>query len=462
MLSNKRKGIIKVQLYQVCCWLMVSSMVLPQFGIFGVSNKGGLKKVLVLDIKNVDKNASYQYLEASLTDATLKLLKEKFAFRETDRKVWEGVAKKNYIHENDMHTYTAAMNLGLLTRQDIVIAGGYTVDLIKVKTAITEKDKTKKKKSGVDFKDKKDKKKKALKKKKKSKKTSAKKKKKKSDSKKDSKKEKKKPKKKFKTSYSLRMNIMVRIYDIAKRKVIAEIKETSPVDARLFAAVDRIAKRIAEAAKKILPNKDEWQKLGIPIDQEPLVHQINLFSSMSVASVPEASTEALNSNTVSYPNDAGQNTSVGLEYQYHDFYLSKTILWGRGLYSFAETERSVEKNTAKAMLSATGGLALAGIGLRLPLFSKLYATVLAGGGFYFGSITIDYGNLPNKPTDSGGSEVTTESFNTSAPSATMALRLGLQIAHQISFEIGAEYTHLFYIDKQIGFIQGSAGIGMHF
>lgn len=106
------------------------------FCIISSAEAAGLKKVLVLDFINIDKKGDYNYLEASLTDAVRNSLKERFAFEETPERRWQQVAADNYIFRQDFHTQTAATNLGLLARQDIVIAGGFTVREKKNETLI--------------------------------------------------------------------------------------------------------------------------------------------------------------------------------------------------------------------------------------------------------------------------------------------------------------------------------------
>lgn len=87
-----------------------------------------LKKVLVLDFKNVLKKKDFDYLEGSITDAVRGKLKEKFAFQEIEQDKWKEIAKENFIIEEDLYTYSAAINLGIAARQDIVIFGGYVAE----------------------------------------------------------------------------------------------------------------------------------------------------------------------------------------------------------------------------------------------------------------------------------------------------------------------------------------------
>jgi hypothetical protein len=82
-----------------------------------------LPRVLILDFKNKSGNASLGYLEGTITEAVTAEMKKRFTFRETPAEQWKGIAEKNFFFEPDYATDSAAMNLGLLTSQDVVIAG---------------------------------------------------------------------------------------------------------------------------------------------------------------------------------------------------------------------------------------------------------------------------------------------------------------------------------------------------
>gem|GEM_PF-2799762 len=82
-----------------------------------------LPRVLILDFKNKSGNASLGYLEGSITDAVTAEMKKRFTFREIPPEQWRPIATKNYFFEPDHGTDSAAMNLGLLTGQDVVVAG---------------------------------------------------------------------------------------------------------------------------------------------------------------------------------------------------------------------------------------------------------------------------------------------------------------------------------------------------
>jgi hypothetical protein len=97
-----------------------------------VLNSQELKKVLILDIKNIEENPDYDYLEASITESVKDIFKERFAYEETSPYEWRKAADKHQIYPDDWFTATAVMYLGQILSQDMVIAGGFTVDQGKV------------------------------------------------------------------------------------------------------------------------------------------------------------------------------------------------------------------------------------------------------------------------------------------------------------------------------------------
>jgi hypothetical protein len=101
----------------------VSRLLFPLLILSGALSAQSLPRVLILDFKNKSGNASLGYLEATITDAVTAEMKKRFTFRETPAEQWKPVAEKNYFFEADHATDSAAMNLGLLTQQDVVISG---------------------------------------------------------------------------------------------------------------------------------------------------------------------------------------------------------------------------------------------------------------------------------------------------------------------------------------------------
>ncbi len=154
----------------------------------------GLRKVMILDFKNLDKNPDYGYLEDSITEAIRNDLKAKFDFKEMPQKDWRSLAEKNFfLWPEENHSRGFALNLGLLARQDIAV-GGYYQAIIEGKG-------------------------------------------------------------KRKGNYVVRAHVYV--LDIGKKKVVSEFDVTMPADASLFGAVEELAARVVKEAKAVLPNKGE-------------------------------------------------------------------------------------------------------------------------------------------------------------------------------------------------------------
>ncbi len=174
--------------------LLVTLMPLSQ-GIWAATKK----KVLVLEFINAESRANFAYLETSITEAVKNSLKKKFVFTETPKARWQKVAKDNYMYKEDYYSRTLAMNLGLLAKQDVVIAGEYRIDVSQ------------------------------------------------------------KP---------MKVITNVRIVDIAKKTEIAQFTETGPAGSGIFATIEKIAARIAEEARAVLPSKEEWQRSGLTENTE--------------------------------------------------------------------------------------------------------------------------------------------------------------------------------------------------
>ena len=164
-----------------------------------------LKNVLILTYNNIEKDQNFTYLETSIEDAIRNMLQKKFAFAQTPREEWEKIAKDNYIFNGEYYTKSASINLGLLARQDIVISGGFTISKAK-----------KEKQTG----------------------------------------------KKEEISPEI-IIINTRMYDVSKREIIAEFDVEGPASNKIFNSIQIVANNVSEAAKRVLPNKEEWEKMGL-------------------------------------------------------------------------------------------------------------------------------------------------------------------------------------------------------
>lgn len=160
----------------------------------------GLKKVIILDFKNFDKNPNYAYLESSITDAVKEDLKARFKFKEMPTADWQKLASENYfIWPDENFTRAFGLQMGVFGRQDIVIGGHYQ--------AITTRNKGIKKEV---------------------------------------------------------VRAHVFILDIGARKLISEFDMDFPADSTLFSSVTTLANRVADESKSVLPNEKDFQKSGEP------------------------------------------------------------------------------------------------------------------------------------------------------------------------------------------------------
>jgi hypothetical protein len=158
-----------------------------------------LKKVIILPIINIDKDANFAYLEGSITDSLKERLREKFAFDELPEEKWALVAEQNYILKDDFHTRTAAMNLGILANQDIVINGGFKPVNKKIAGG------------------------------------------------------------KIKSS----IHATAHLLDVKKKKTIATIELDLPADSELFTAVGQVADRMEAETRKVIPSKEDAARSGL-------------------------------------------------------------------------------------------------------------------------------------------------------------------------------------------------------
>lgn len=164
-----------------------------------------LQKVIILPIINIDKDANFAYLEGSITDSLKERLREKLAFDELPEEKWALVADQNFILRDDFHTRTAAMNLGILANQDIVISGGF-------------KPVNKKLAGG-----------------------------------------------KIKTS----IHATAHLLDVKKKKTIATIELDLPADSELFTAIGQVADRMEAEARKVIPSKEDAARTGLKSEGAP-------------------------------------------------------------------------------------------------------------------------------------------------------------------------------------------------
>lgn len=308
-------------------------LILPAGGLFSA----GLKRVLILDFKNVEEKANYQYLENSITEAVAGALREKFAFTESPRQLWESVGKDNHIYEEDYHTHTAAMNLGLLSRQDVVIAGRYT---IREKGSTTE------------------------------------------------------------------IHTYVQIIDVNSQKVIAKFIEVGPADGRIFDSVNRIATRISEEAKVILPSKSDWAQHGADeADTTPRYNNFAATFGFGLISLPGSAKSPINADSAFVASDITNAFRLNLNFErqkvYRNFPLFVSVNLAFGSRNF---ENSLSTQAATGKLFGVG--MSVGSGYEFDLWRKFSAIPYFLLGYYNGTITMIAPNDSDRKLDVSGPQLT--------------------------------------------------------
>lgn len=333
-------------------WLILALLSLPAFSL----NAAGLKRVLILDFKNVEEKPNYQYLESSITEAVAGALREKFAFTESPRQLWESVGKDNHIYEEDYHTHTAAMNLGLLSRQDVVIAGRYT---IREKGNTTE------------------------------------------------------------------IHTHVQIIDVNSQKVIAKFIEVGPADSRIFDSVNRIASRISEEAKVILPSKADWAQHGADeADTTPRYNLVAATMGLGIVSLPGSAKTPIDGDTAFVASDITNAFRLNLSFErqkiYRNFPLFVTVNLAFGSRTF-ENFLSSQPATGKLF-----GIGLnVGSGYEFDLWRRFSAIPYFLVGYYNGVITMAAPNDSDRKLDVSGPQLIAGGILTYAFNTRMQFRLNL-------------------------------------
>lgn len=357
----------------------------PELDAVEPATDSGLKKVLILDFKNVERDPNYQYLETSITDAIRDMLKEKFAYKDSNREEVLKFAESNMLFPEEFHTQSVAFQMGLLLKQDVVINGAFT---IKKGQIVTE----------------------------------------------------------------------VKIFDIGKKKILKKFEVKGPASAELFTSVAKIAERIAEEAKAILPNKDEWQRTGASEDMGVVkLNQVALAGGFSVVPLPTAYSGTLDTTTTLRPSDFASSFAFSLGYSRNEIF-KKIFAYGNVGYQGGKKSFAVANNTQ----TINGSLAFyslkIGIGYEIPLFQKFYLSPFLGGGYYLGNIVLDYSNLPTKPIAADGSEINEHKITVSAPIVSGGLKIGFQLNSTMRIETTGEYINLFYSGNVAGFVFIGGGI----
>jgi len=84
------------------------------------------KRMLIMDFRNTHGDPNFQYLEISLTESVRKYLHEKYEILEPEpAEIQRRVRDGYFLFPEEFHNKNVALQLGILTGQDVVLSGGF-------------------------------------------------------------------------------------------------------------------------------------------------------------------------------------------------------------------------------------------------------------------------------------------------------------------------------------------------
>ncbi|MFO1481209.1 MAG: hypothetical protein U1F40_13490 [Turneriella sp.] len=373
-------------------FLLIFAFALSAQGLHAQS----LKKVMILDFKNLDKNPDYSYLEDSITEAIRNELKAKFDFKEFPQKDWRNLAEKNYfLWPEENHSRGFALNLGIMARQDIAVGGYYQ--------AIIEK----KSRKGVAA-----------------------------------------------GSYVIRAHVYV--LDVGKRKVVSEFDMVMPADASLFGAVEELAARVVKEAKSVLPNKGDAGKQQFD-DGDVGSGEFGLIAGTGVYALPAQFSGNYTSDVTLYAKDFKSSIAAAGFYQHHDFLFTNMQLHITGGAQFASNDLAVANDSKKIRATLLDIFAAGHIGYEFA-FWRFALTPLVGGGFSMANVKLDYTTLSALPVTATGDTRSGANLNISSPFAEGGIKLSFKITQRLLFNAYSLYRQSFYIGESAAQVFAAGGV----
>ena len=361
------------------------------------------RKLLILPFQNREKDALYDYLEGSITDAVTRQLTQNFVFDTPPEEKWKSVAAQNLVHPHDFHTQTAGMQLGAWLKQDVVISGSYVV----VQKPITR--------ARQNYPD-----------------------------------EKLPPRpmdKLVNTPQTTAPVIVttVRVFDISKKKLVTQFEVESFADASLFESIDALAARVAKEAAVVLPNENEWRETG-GSDFADYQHHVGLNVSIGAISITGALDTAIGSGSQLLPKDF-HPLKFSLAYTRRQTFYRDLFVTGQMTYGAASSSFTVERATNEISASSRLLSVSAGAGYHWAFWSRYYAAPVLRFGYQSGNITLNYENLLTKPVDVDGQEVTKRAFTANAPLVALGAFGGYRMNETLAAEFTTEYELLFFSNR---------------
>lgn len=243
----------------------------------------------------------------------------------------------------------------------------------------------------------------------------------------------------------------IHIIGMADKKVLKAFEVDGYADNRIWDSVQKIADTIANVAKDVLPNKEEWSSYSVQGR-----NQITLSANISPIPLPAARTEPLPSGTpfTISPNDFNLTLKFSLDYMRIGLFFDNFGLWGNFGYSMGtahfpaagHTPINTTENTVTGKLQAFQ--LTAGIGYRVLSIQSFYVFPRIGAGIYTSTITLDFTTLNNAPSAlTTNTDLTTVKGQMTGVTFNGQLILGYQLFEWLTAELLAEYQYIFFKDK---------------
>jgi hypothetical protein len=256
-----------------------------------------------------------------------------------------------------------------------------------------------------------------------------------------------------------------------EKRVIKEFTVSGPADARIFDSVNIIADRVAEEAKSVLPNKDEWEKnnslADLRDDEVSRFNQLSGFAGIALAKLPSYYTGTLDKSTPLSPNELRSNLVFSADFQRFGLLgavqAAGPVLWVSGSLVAGKDNYAVPYTAQQARATGIYGTAIVGAGYRWFLWKGLYATPLAGTFLSVGNLTLDYFDLDVKPKNPvTGKEEALQSFSFFTPGFALDGRIGWDLHRLISLEAGFGLRLHLYQNYAELLITAYGGVGYKF
>ena len=236
----------------------------------------------------------------------------------------------------------------------------------------------------------------------------------------------------------------VHILGMAEKKIIKQFNITGFADNRIWDSVAEIATTIAEAAKDVLPNEEEWSSVAIQG-----INQLGISVSLSPLAFPAGRSEplpSLQSFSVN-PNDFSILFGFSADYARMDVFLDNLAAWGSLSYLMSTQEFEAENHspdisTVHATLDSFH--LKGGFGYKAYTLRSFYVIPRLGAGFYVGSLVVDFSTLNVAPSSpAGDSDLSVIEGYVTGISADAGLILGYQFLPYLTAELKNEFSHIF-------------------